>query len=41
MDEAAERRVHRRRVASIEQSVGVRPFGWLSRYFHTDNTAGC
>jgi peptidoglycan/xylan/chitin deacetylase (PgdA/CDA1 family) len=25
-------------VASIEKTVGVRPFGWLSRYFHTDNT---
>ncbi|HZG46007.1 MAG TPA: polysaccharide deacetylase family protein [Allosphingosinicella sp.] len=38
MDEAAEREFIARAVASIEQSVGVRPYGWLSRYFHTDNT---
>jgi len=25
-------------VTSIERSVGIRPHGWLSRYFHTDNT---
>jgi len=25
-------------VASIERSTGTRPYGWLSRYLHTDNT---
>jgi peptidoglycan/xylan/chitin deacetylase (PgdA/CDA1 family) len=25
-------------VRSIEKSVGVRPYGWLSRYLHTDHT---
>jgi len=38
MDEAAETEFIGRAVASIERSVGVRPYGWLSRYFHTDNT---
>ncbi len=38
MDEAAERDFIRKAVASIQKSVGVRPYGWLSRYFHTDNT---
>ncbi len=38
MDEAAEREFIARAVSSIERSVGVRPYGWLSRYFHTDNT---
>lgn len=38
MDEAAERDFIRKAVASIERSVGTRPHGWLSRYFHTDNT---
>ena len=38
MDEAQEREFIRKAVTSIERSVGVRPFGWLSRYFHTDNT---
>ncbi len=38
LDEAAEREFIRKAVASIERSCGVRPYGWLSRYFHTDNT---
>jgi allantoinase len=38
MDEAQERAFIRKAVSSIEQTVGVRPYGWLSRYFHTDNT---
>lgn len=38
MDEAAEREFIAKATASIEKTVGVRPYGWLSRYFHTDNT---
>jgi allantoinase len=38
MDEASEREFIRKAVHSIEQTVGVRAYGWLSRYFHTDNT---
>ncbi len=38
MDEAAEREFIARAVASIERTTGTRPYGWLSRYFHTDNT---
>jgi peptidoglycan/xylan/chitin deacetylase (PgdA/CDA1 family) len=38
LDEAAERDFIARATASIEATVGVRPYGWLSRYFHTDNT---
>ncbi len=38
MDEEQERDFIRRAVTSIEETVGVRPYGWLSRYFHTDNT---
>jgi len=38
MDEAQESEFIERAVTSIERSVGVRPYGWLSRYFHTDNT---
>lgn len=38
MDEAAEREFIRKAVTSIEKTVGVRPYGWLSRYFHTDAT---
>jgi allantoinase len=38
MDEAQETEFIARAVSSIERSVGVRPYGWLSRYFHTDNT---
>lgn len=38
MDEEKEREFIRKAVHSIEKTVGVRPYGWLSRYFHTDNT---
>jgi peptidoglycan/xylan/chitin deacetylase (PgdA/CDA1 family) len=38
MDEEAERAFIRRAVQSIEKTVGVRPYGWLSRYFHTEAT---
>ena len=38
MDEEAERAFIRKAVQSIEKTVGVRPYGWLSRYFHTDAT---
>jgi allantoinase len=38
MDEEAERDFIRKAVQSIEKTVGVRPYGWLSRYFHTDAT---
>lgn len=38
LDEAAERAFIDRAVQSIEQTTGTRPYGWLSRYFHTDNT---
>lgn len=38
MTEEQERDFIRKAVSSIEKTVGVRPFGWLSRYFHTDNT---
>jgi peptidoglycan/xylan/chitin deacetylase (PgdA/CDA1 family) len=38
MDEAAERDFIRKAVHSIEATTGTRPYGWLSRYFHTDNT---
>jgi peptidoglycan/xylan/chitin deacetylase (PgdA/CDA1 family) len=38
MDEAQETEFIDKAVASIERTVGVRPYGWLSRYFHTDNT---
>ncbi len=38
MDEATERDFIRKAVASIERTTGTRPYGWLSRYFHTDNT---
>ncbi|MEM8697160.1 MAG: polysaccharide deacetylase family protein [Pseudomonadota bacterium] len=38
LDEEAEREFIRKAVASIEKTVGVRPYGWLSRYFHTDET---
>lgn len=37
-DEGAERAFIRRAVASIEASVGRRPYGWLSRYLHTADT---
>jgi peptidoglycan/xylan/chitin deacetylase (PgdA/CDA1 family) len=38
MSEADEAEFIDKAVASIERSVGVRPYGWLSRYLHTDNT---
>ena len=38
MDEAAEREFIRKAADSIERTTGHRPRGWLSRYFHTDNT---
>lgn len=38
LDEEAEREFIRKAVKSIEKTVGVRPYGWLSRYFHTDHT---
>jgi allantoinase len=38
MDEAQEAEFIDKAVASIERLVGVRPYGWLSRYLHTDNT---
>jgi peptidoglycan/xylan/chitin deacetylase (PgdA/CDA1 family) len=38
MDEAQEAEFIDKAVESIERTVGVRPYGWLSRYFHTDNT---
>jgi allantoinase len=38
MDEAAEREFIMKAVASIEKTTGTRPYGWLSRYLHTDNT---
>jgi allantoinase len=38
LDEDAEREFIGKAVDSIQRSCGVRPYGWLSRYFHTDNT---
>jgi allantoinase len=38
MDEDAERDFIAKATASIEATTGTRPYGWLSRYFHTDNT---
>ena len=38
MAEDEERAFIRKAVASIQKTVGVRPYGWLSRYFHTDAT---
>ena len=38
MNEEQEREFIRKAVESIERTVGVRPYGWLSRYFHTDAT---
>ena len=38
MDETAERDFIRKAVTSIAATTGTRPYGWLSRYFHTDNT---
>ena len=38
MDEDHEREFIRKAVTSIENTCGVRPVGWLSRYLLTDNT---
>ncbi|MDM7966142.1 polysaccharide deacetylase family protein [Blastomonas fulva] len=38
MDEAAERDFIQKAVSSIEKTTGTRPYGWLSRYLHTDAT---
>jgi allantoinase len=38
LDEDAEREFIGKAVESIQRTCGVRPYGWLSRYFHTDNT---
>jgi len=38
MDEAAERAFIDQAVRSIAATTGTRPYGWLSRYLHTDNT---
>ena len=38
MDEMAERDFIDKAVRSIEKTTGTRPHGWLSRYFHTENT---
>ncbi|HEX8756462.1 MAG TPA: polysaccharide deacetylase family protein [Steroidobacteraceae bacterium] len=38
MSEAEEAEFIDRAVQSIEKSTGTRPYGWLSRYLHTDRT---
>ena len=38
MDEATERDFIAKATQSIAATTGTRPYGWLSRYFHTDNT---
>jgi peptidoglycan/xylan/chitin deacetylase (PgdA/CDA1 family) len=38
MDEEAERAFIRKAAASIEQTTGQRPLGWLSRYLPSDHT---
>lgn len=38
LDEAAEREFIGKAVDSIQTTTGERPFGWLSRYLHTDRT---
>lgn len=38
MEEAAEREFIQKAVDSIQKTTGTRPYGWLSRYLHTDNT---
>jgi peptidoglycan/xylan/chitin deacetylase (PgdA/CDA1 family) len=38
MDEAQEREFIRKAAASIEQTTGQRPLGWLSRYLPSDHT---
>jgi allantoinase len=37
-DETQEREFIRKALTSIEKNCGVRPYGWLSRYMHTDHT---
>lgn len=37
-DEARERDFIAKAVSSIESTTGTRPYGWLSRYLHTDRT---
>ncbi|MFT5447320.1 MAG: allantoinase [Gammaproteobacteria bacterium] len=36
--EDREREFIRKATNSIESTIGIRPFGWLSRYLHTDQT---
>ncbi len=38
MDEARERAFINDGASSIQTTCGVRPYGWLSRYLHTENT---
>ena len=38
MNEATERDFIAKATQSIAATTGTRPYGWLSRYFHTDNT---
>jgi allantoinase len=38
LDEAQEREFIEKGVRSIEASTGTRPYGWLSRYLHTERT---
>ncbi len=38
MDETQERQFIKDAVQSIEKTTGTRPYGWLSRYLHTENT---
>lgn len=38
MDEEQERAFIRKAADSIEQTTGQRPYGWLSRYLHTERT---
>jgi len=38
MSESEETEFIGKAVMSIQKTVGIRPYGWLSRYFHTDNT---
>jgi allantoinase len=40
LDEAGERDFIRKGVDSIAKTTGVRPYGWLSRYLHTERTRG-
>jgi allantoinase len=37
-DEAAEREFINKAVESIDATTGTRPYGWLSRYLHTERT---